>query len=165
MNLPQAPALRRIVTRVEPDGTSAIWIDAPATNHKLPNAHARSTLVWSTDSTPAAYTGFEDEGERILGTAPPPNGSRFAVIELQPGDHVPPQHKTDTLDYVVCIAGTATMYIDDAVVTMNAGDVMVQRGTSHAWANHGTRPVRIAFVLIDGAPKRPDSLQGARNAA
>ena len=164
MNLPQASVLRRIVTEVDPNGRSAVWIDAPASNHKYPNAHACSTLVWSTDNTPAAYTGSKDEGERILGTAPPPHGTRFAVIELQPGDHVPPQHKTDTLDYVVCIAGTATMYIDDAVVTMNAGDVMVQRGTSHAWANHGAEPVRIAFVLIDGAPKRPDSLQGVKSA-
>ena len=30
------------------------------------------------------------------------------------------------------------------------GDVVVQRGTNHAWANRGTEPCTIMFVLIDG---------------
>jgi hypothetical protein len=35
---------------------------------------------------------------------------------------------------------------------LKAGDVLVQRGTSHAWSNRGDRPARIAFVLIDAEP-------------
>jgi len=30
-----------------------------------------------------------------------------------------------------------------------AGDVLVQQGTNHAWVNNGTKPCRIAFILID----------------
>jgi hypothetical protein len=36
-------------------------------------------------------------------------------------------------------------------VHLAAGDVLVQQGTNHAWVNRGTRPCRIAFVLIDAA--------------
>ena len=35
-------------------------------------------------------------------------------------------------------------------VLLKAGDVVVQRGTNHAWANRGTEPCTIMFVLIDG---------------
>jgi len=35
---------------------------------------------------------------------------------------------------------------------MEAGDVMVQRGTNHAWVNRNDAPARVAFVLIDAKP-------------
>jgi hypothetical protein len=35
-------------------------------------------------------------------------------------------------------------------VTLRAGDVVVQRGTDHAWANRGDVPARVVFVLVDG---------------
>jgi hypothetical protein len=31
-----------------------------------------------------------------------------------------------------------------------AGDIVIQRGTNHGWANRGSEPCRIAFILIDG---------------
>jgi hypothetical protein len=36
---------------------------------------------------------------------------------------------------------------------MRAGDVMIQRGTYHAWSNRGERPAVMAFILIDAAPQ------------
>ena len=164
MSARQASELRRIVTSVDESGKSSVWIDAPATNSRSPNEFTTSTLMWATDQTPAPYTGDEDAGSRVLGTAPPANGTRFTVIEFQPGGHVPPQHRTDTLDYVICIAGEITMTIDDGEVKMRAGDVMIQRGTNHAWANQGEVPARVAFVLIDGEPKREGSLHGNASA-
>ena len=41
------------------------------------------------------------------------------------------------------------MLVDEEEVHLNAGDAIVQRGTNHAWANRGTEPCRIAFILID----------------
>jgi hypothetical protein len=35
---------------------------------------------------------------------------------------------------------------------LNAGDVLVQRGTIHNWVNRGTKPCVIAFILIDARP-------------
>ena len=44
------------------------------------------------------------------------------------------------------------MDMDDSTVKMKAGDVMVQRGSNHAWANRSNRRARVAFVLIDAVP-------------
>jgi quercetin dioxygenase-like cupin family protein len=90
-------------------------------------------------------------GARILGTAPPPNGTRFTVNDIPPGNTAI-MHRTETIDYVIVLAGEVEMDMDDSTVKLKAGDVMVQRGTYHAWANRGTEPARIAFILIDAKP-------------
>jgi hypothetical protein len=41
-----------------------------------------------------------------------------------------------------------------ASVKLKAGEVLVQRGTNHAWVNRGTTACRLAVILIDGQPKR-----------
>ncbi len=156
--------VRRIVTRHDATGKAVVWMDAPATNHKSASDMARSTLIWTTDQTPTPFLVDADAGARILGTPPPPGGTRFAVIEFKPGNTVQGLHRTDTVDYVICIEGEIDMELDDSTVTMRAGDVMVQLGTNHAWVNRGTVPARVAFVLIDGTPKRAGSVTGAQNA-
>jgi hypothetical protein len=40
------------------------------------------------------------------------------------------------------------------VVTFQAGDGLVQQGTDHSWINRGSRPARIAVVLVDAKPKK-----------
>ena len=90
-------------------------------------------------------------GARILGTPPPPRGSRFAVIDFPPGNH-PHMHRTETVDYVIVIEGEIDMDMDASTVKLKAGDVMVQRGTNHAWANRSGKRARVAFVLIDAEP-------------
>jgi len=37
---------------------------------------------------------------------------------------------------------------------MRAGDILIQRGTHHAWANRSKDIARIAFTLIDGERAR-----------
>jgi quercetin dioxygenase-like cupin family protein len=150
---PNYPPIRRVVTGH--DGMIAkVLIDAPATNAKYPSTGTISTLIWSTDKTPAAIpigTNVEDMGARILGTAPPANGTRFAVIDFPPGNK-PHMHRTETIDYVVVLEGEIEMDMDDSTVKLKAGDVMVQRGTNHAWANRSAARARVAFVLIDAEP-------------
>lgn len=153
-----APKFRRVVTGHDADGKSVIWIDGDATNHKFPSGKISSTLMWSTDRCPTEIHGSEDEGARILGSAPPPNGSRFTMMEFAPGNegHL---HQTDTIDYVICISGEIDMFVDDAqFVTLRAGDVLIQRGTNHAWVNRSDKPCRLAVILLDALPKRPGSI-------
>jgi mannose-6-phosphate isomerase-like protein (cupin superfamily) len=57
-----------------------------------------------------------------------------------------------TIDYVFVISGKIDMRMDDALVHLNVGDVVVERGTIHNWENHGTEPCVLAFVLIDANP-------------
>ncbi len=84
--------------------------------HQMPRAPRRSTLIWITDQNPAAMAvgeKIEDMGARIVGTPPPPNGTRFAVIDFPPGNH-PHMHRTETIDYVIVIDGEIEMDMDDS---------------------------------------------------
>ena len=145
--------LRRIVTGHDAAGRAAVWKDGePPTVFRAVEG-ITSALLWSTDATPADYTGENDMGARKLGIAPPAGGTRFSFLEIQPGNQAY-LHRTDTVDFIVCVAGEIEMDLDDSTVRMAAGDVMIQRGTSHAWVNRGSVPARIAVVLVDGKPKR-----------
>ena len=110
------------------------------------------------------YLSGEDTGKRITGTAPPPGGTRLAVLEIQPGNTLHGLHHTDTIDYVICMAGEIEMELDDSTVKMKAGDVLIQRGTNHGWVNRSDAPARIAVMLTDAQPKRGDSVAGTQNA-
>ena len=148
------PEIRRIVTGHDGDGVAQVMTDGLATNAKQAGNGAVSTLIWCTDGTPADIPiggDFEDMGARIVGTQPPPQGSRFAVIEFPPGAPTK-MHRTESIDYVICLSGEIDMDMDRSTVTMRAGDVMVQRGTNHAWVNRSDAPARVAFVLIDADP-------------
>jgi quercetin dioxygenase-like cupin family protein len=150
----QYPPIRRFVTGHDADHVAKVLMQGPATNAKYPSPDTVSTLIWSTDRTPADIAvgeEIEDLGARIIGTAPPANGTRFAVIDFPPGNR-PRMHRTETIDYVIVLEGEIEMDMDDSTVKMKAGDVMVQRGTNHAWANRSNRRARVAFVLIDAVP-------------
>ena len=62
----------------------------------------------------------------------------------------PGMHMTDTVDYAILIEGEMWAIMEDDEVLMKPGDVLVQRGTIHSWANRSDRMARICFVLIDG---------------
>ena len=146
--------LRRIVTGHDASGKAMVQHDGQPPRQFSGADKVVATLVWCTDATPCDYTGEEDMGARKLGIAPPAGGTRFSVVEIQPGN-TPYLHRTDSLDYVICLHGEVEMQLDDgAAVRMAAGDVLVQRGTNHSWVNRGATPCRLAVVLIDGKPKR-----------
>jgi quercetin dioxygenase-like cupin family protein len=153
-NAPSHPPIRRVVTGHDARNVAKVLIDGAATNWKSSSPGTVSTLIWSTDTTPADIRigeSIEDLGARILGTPPPANGTRFAVIDFPPGNPGR-MHRTETFDYVVVISGEIDMDMDDSTVHLKAGDVMVQRGTNHAWVNRGNAPARLAFVLVDASP-------------
>jgi quercetin dioxygenase-like cupin family protein len=146
--------MRRIITGHDEHGKAIVLIDGEATNKRNSASGNASTLMWCTDEMPADIaigTSVEDMGNRNLGTPPPENGTRFTVNDIMPGATAS-MHRTETIDYVICMSGTVDMLMGDETITMSAGDVMVQRGTDHAWINRGTEPARVAFVLIDAKP-------------
>jgi quercetin dioxygenase-like cupin family protein len=151
---PSYPPIRRFVTGHDAKKTAKVIMQGPATNAKYPSPGTVSTMIWSTDRAPADISigeSIEDLGARIIGTAPPANGTRFAVIDFPPGN-APRMHRTETIDYVIVLEGEIEMDMDDSTVKMQAGDVMVQRGSNHAWANRSSKRARVAFVLIDAQP-------------
>jgi hypothetical protein len=58
-------------------------------------------------------------------------------------------HKTHTLDYAIVLEGEIWALLDEGETLMRPGDVLIQRGTNHAWSNRSARICRVAFVLID----------------
>ena len=112
--------------------------------------------------------------------APPEGGTRIRVIDFPPeGEAIrrltaagaaekfsemggqeaarpatdaphPLMHRTQTLDYGIVLEGELTLVVDRGETTARAGDIIIQRGTNHAWANRSDKNCRVAFVLIDG---------------
>lgn len=145
------PPVRRVVTGHDAKNIAKVLIDGPATNKRAGSA---STLIWSTDAMPVDISigeDAEDMGARILGTPPPPNGTRFTVNDIPPGN-AGVMHRTETLDYAIVLAGEVDMELDDSTTKLRAGDIVIQRGTNHSWVNRGTEVARIAFILVDAKP-------------
>jgi quercetin dioxygenase-like cupin family protein len=148
------PPIRRVVTGHDEANVAKVLLDEPAINAKHPQPGQVSTLMWCTDGAPASIPigeQPEDLGARILGTAPPRHGTRFTVIDFPPGNQ-PHMHRTETIDYVIVIEGEIEMDMDASTVKLKAGDIMIQRGTNHAWANRSGKRARVAFVLVDAEP-------------
>ena len=59
-------------------------------------------------------------------------------------------HRTETIDYGIVLEGEVTLILDVGETVVRAGDIVIQRGTNHGWANRSGRNCRIAFILIDG---------------
>jgi quercetin dioxygenase-like cupin family protein len=151
---PNYPAIRRVITGHDNANVAKVLTDGPALNAKYPQPGTVSTMIWCTDGSPATMPigeAPEDMGARIIGTAPPAHGSRFAIIDFPPGN-TPHMHRTETIDYVIVLEGEIEMDMDQSKVTLKAGDVMVQRGTNHAWANRSDKRARVVFVLLDAEP-------------
>jgi quercetin dioxygenase-like cupin family protein len=143
---------RRIVTGHDSGGRSVVLSDAPTpTTASLDNGAAFHE-IWATGDTPAPIDAVAsaEPTARPLQVAPDPGGTIVHVIDMPPGA-VAPLHRTRTIDYGVVLDGEVDLELDDgSVVTMSTGDVVVQRGTAHAWHNRSSSTVRLFFVNVDG---------------
>jgi quercetin dioxygenase-like cupin family protein len=139
--------VRRVVTGHDRNGKAVVRIDDRGANRAAGRANQMRQNIWTTDDLPVTFAeDREDKGAREIGTTIK-GGSVFRVVEFGPGV-APRNHRTDSIDYAVVMAGEIDMEMDGAVVHLKAGDVLVQRGTIHNWVNNGTEPCVIAFVLI-----------------
>ena len=139
--------LRRVVTGHDANGKAIVRIDDVGAHVASGRPHMTRQLIWTTNDLPIHFAeDSADKGAREIGTTIR-NGSVFRVIEFEPGV-APRNHRTDSIDYAVVMSGEIDMEMDDTVVHLKAGDVLVQRGTIHNCVNKGTEPCVIAFVLI-----------------
>lgn len=136
--------------------------------------------IWSTDGTPERVGNDADPTLGPLVLPPPRHGSRIRVVDIPPdtddflrhgadrmdaafseiGDAAastvkvdsphPLMHRTESIDYGVVLVGEMTLVLDDSEVLLHRGDVVIQRGTNHAWANRSGEMCRMLFILIDG---------------
>ena len=134
----------------------------------------------------AAAAGEPEENSIVL--APPRNGTRIRILDIPPddpslatktaeearahfaevgaadasshgeGSRHAHMHRTETIDYGIVLEGELVLILDEGETTVRAGDIVIQRGTNHGWANRSDRNCRIVFVLIDG--EFDESLKG-----
>jgi quercetin dioxygenase-like cupin family protein len=77
-------------------------------------------------------------------------GSSFHFVTLppmKPGTQ-PVWHRTWTVDYNILLSGELVLMLDEGEVTLEPGDVVIQRNTMHAWRNPTNTPVRWVAVLV-----------------
>lgn len=142
--------IRRVVTGHDEHGRALVAIDEISRNVVSRRPKHQSCVVWSTGSFPADNSSTLDGGAREVASTDP-GGSVFRIVEYAPGV-ARRNHRTESIDYAVVMAGEIDMEIDGASVHLKAGDVLVQRGTIHNWVNRGSAPCVIAFVLIAANP-------------
>ena len=109
--------------------------------------------IWSVARPVPLLTSEESEepNEREF-TIMPVAGHLLRIIDLYPpkdGGKRTVMHRTKTLDYVVVIQGEVVLVLDDTEVILKKSDVVVQRGTDHAWENRSDKVARMAFFHID----------------
>ena len=173
--------IRRVVTGHNAAGKSIFIADAP-TPHVFQRTKGSAIVheLWETASTPANNRGSADAIARGHRLPPPRNGSVLRVIEYPPDserlaaiahesalpddgsgrgaatDRNNPRHagfhKTATIDYAIVLSGEIYAMMDEGEVLLKAGDVLIQRGTNHAWSNRTNQTAVVAFVLIDAQP-------------
>jgi quercetin dioxygenase-like cupin family protein len=147
---------RRVVTGHDEHGVSVFAADGPVPVVRTAPDGALFYEVWATDATPAPIgmdpigTAVADPALDALTVPPTPNGTKIRINEFPPGV-VSPVHRTQTVDYGIVLSGEIVLVLDDAETVLRAGDVVVQRGTSHRWENRSGGTARMAFILIDGA--------------
>jgi mannose-6-phosphate isomerase-like protein (cupin superfamily) len=147
---------RRVVTGHDAHGKSVILSDAPPPQHHPmhgPEIGADFHEMWSeTDPLPTLTSICAREPNERPFTIMPVAGHLLRILDVYPlkdGGKRTVMHRTRTLDYVVIIEGALVLILDEKEVGLNVGDVVIQRGTDHAWENRSDSLARAAFFHID----------------
>ena len=171
--------IRRLVTGHDANGKSIFLQDGAATSILVLEKMGDLTVtdLWETFDAPADNQGTQDNAVRPVHLEPAARGTIFRVVEFPPdalwksgadgaaafaalqASHVadrsssdPGMHKTASVDYALVLEGEIWAVMDTAERLMRAGDVLIQRGTNHAWANRTNQNCRVMFVLCGAQP-------------
>ena len=141
-----------------------------------------STRIWVNDSTPKVLAGLRETLGAPHTLEPPPGGSVIRVYTFPPEstyihnvgeDQVrayfesmgspaastysaeashPYMQQTQTLDLCFVLEGEITLVLDTEEVHLEAGTIVVQRATNHAWSNRSAKPCVVAISSHDALP-------------
>jgi quercetin dioxygenase-like cupin family protein len=161
---------RRIVTIDREPNKSSLVSDGPAPDVRTDPTRPgfASARLWVTDSTPAKIVFETLHLPHTI--EPPALGSVCRVVTFPPDDiwtgkvgaaevqayfsamgstgastysttapH-PYMQRTRTLDFCMVLEGEIVLVLDTQEVALKQGDIVVQRGTNHAWSNRSNRP-------------------------
>ncbi len=169
--------MRRIITGHNQHGKSIITLDGPPAR-SIGEDVGGLYEVWNTDGSDIISTDEIDRADVDILLSPPSGGTKFRYFQINPlpegvpdammqeiaadafekigaAHHRvdtkkhPAMHKTETIDYIILLQGDVTLILDEEEIDLKPFDVVVQRGTNHAWVNNGDEPALLIAVLID----------------
>jgi quercetin dioxygenase-like cupin family protein len=140
--------VRRVVTGHDEQGNAVVKFDDTVNSKQTINPHQPElATIWSTGQFPSDNMEETDGSQRKIGIISP-GGTVFRIMDIKPGTSIP-LHVTQSMDYGIVFEGEVEMELDNgALVTLKKGDVIVQRGTIHAWHNPTESVCRMAFVMV-----------------
>lgn len=167
--------IRRIVTENDENGKSRVLIDGTADNVITVLTEMWITGPGKHDhKTPVDMAAKSDQLEpprggtlfRFFQIAPDSQSDHLSRDERQQagrewfaamgGAHLQPDtsrhesmHQSPTTDYIVLLSGQITLVLDTEERDLKPFDVVIQRGTNHAWVNRGTEDALLISVLVD----------------
>ena len=147
---------RRVVTGHDENGKSIVISDGTPPQHHEMNGPAIGTdffEMWGDSNLVPILTSVPDSepNERAF-TIMPATGHLIRILDVYPpkdGGKRTVMHRTQTLDYAVVIEGEIVLILEGSEVVLKQGDLVVQRGTNHAWENRSDKLTRMAFFHID----------------
>lgn len=152
---------RRIVTGIK-DGKSVIIEDQQVENAVEHFPGLIISDVWNTQTTPASLD-FETQIPNTGFPQTPKNGTYFRYVVVPPDKDLgvewkknephPMMHKTPSLDYIIILSGELYLIMEEGETLLKPGDIVIQRGTNHAWSNRSDEPCIQLAVLIDADGK------------
>ena len=169
--------MRRVVTGHDKNGKSIVVLDGPPARSIGEDVGGLFEL-WNTDGNIINTQDNIDRADDEIILSPPSNGSKCRYFQINPTPEGipmdimqdiaadafekigaahhridttkhPAMHKTETIDYIILLKGDVTLILDQEEVDIKPFDVVVQRGTNHAWVNNGSDPALLIAVLID----------------
>ena len=173
--------MRRIITGHDENGRSIISIDGPPAR-SIGEDVGGLFEIWNTDGNDIISSDSSDRADEDIILSPSKGGTKFRYFQINPmpegisnemmqeiaadafekigashhridATKHPAMHKTETIDYIILLKGDVTLILDQEEVDLKPFDVVVQRGTNHAWTNNGNEPALLIAVLIDSEIK------------
>jgi quercetin dioxygenase-like cupin family protein len=145
-------SIRRVVTGHDARGRSVIKKIDQISPAPIDSGDAYFALIWATKTVPAdngpdVEESLPEAGKTLHG------GSVIRIVDMLPGK-ASPMHRSFSLDYGIVMSGELELEMESGeTLRLQAGDIVVQRGTAHLWRNPSAdRTCRIAFVLIEAKP-------------
>jgi len=171
-------AMRRVITGDDAQGKSVVILDGGPSSATGSAALGGLFEIWEDAASgmldPAVHTDLGTK-RPVLGPrkgnvqirwfviSPAPEGvpkaeldksvrERFAGFDgahhiIDQSRH-PGMHETHSLDVICLLQGDASLILEDGETRLKPGQVVIQRGTNHAWQAHGG-PALFLAVLID----------------
>jgi mannose-6-phosphate isomerase-like protein (cupin superfamily) len=161
--------VRRVVTGTGTDGYSQVILDGPPPNTIEPLKGLIFSDLWETLAPPNPIDDGSDTAARPVRLEPKRAGTILKVVTFPPISEYTEDawkgvyevigasaesnvggsmHKTATIDYVVVLTGEIFCVLENGETLLRQGDVLVQRGTGHAWENRSDKPCTVLGVMI-----------------